>query len=283
MAAVGLARAATGMRISFAVPEGQDAAAWYRAQVEAYGAVPATGVAPSRIPTEQEVAWVTEAAFLVDAIHKPHLLTLADGQPTLTERFDTVGRTLPPTIFRAGVKQRDRALKAEWALTLNEPNLPAAARALEVERRRYALALVGCLREVVTTAGAREVPIERSSAWLGAVVVGGAVVLAVAFDGYLDHLRDVAQLQSDATERIARARVAQAAQDYAARLAAYNASPTHVMPPASPLEVAVAADVQRRATSEWDAFWTGAERTAGKLSKGLMVAAVAAAVVAIAK
>lgn len=262
-----------GTKVTFAVPEGQDVTAWYRAEVERYGTT--TG---ATIPVQTEVAWVLETAMLVDLLQKPERLTWAGGALSIqrTPGDDVVGRVIPVRLFEAGYKVSSPATRIDWSPTRPDLAMSAAEREIDHQRATMALAQISVLREVVTTAAARDAATraaaaERSVGWIGAAIAAGSVVTAaLCFRAYLQHLESVETIQSAERERVSRARIAQAGQDYAARLAQLRATGT--MPPPSAVETAVATEVQDRARSEWADFWQGAERTAKGVSKYFIAA-----------
>lgn len=263
----------TGTRVTFSVPEGQEAQAFYRAEVERYATE-----AGDMIPAQVEVAWVLETALVVDLLQKPERLTWSNGALSIarTGGDDVVGRVIPVRLFEAGYKVSNRATRLDWSPTRPDLAMSPAERELDHQRATMVLAQISILREVVSTAAAREVAArvaatERAGGWVGAAIVAGSVVTAaLCFRQYLAHLESVEVIQSASAERVARARIAEAGQDYAARLAQLRA--TGSMPPPSAVETAVAADVERRAASEWGDFWQGAERTAKGVSRYFIAA-----------
>lgn len=250
------------MQVQFAVPEGQDVGAWFRTIVEQYG----TTSGPT-IPAQTEAAWVAETAMLVDLLCKPHRLGWSGGAVVIERDAtpDVIGRVIPGRLFEPGFKVTNPATRFDWSPTRPARGMSAAAAEIDHQKATMALAQLSILREVVTTVSARETArAERAGGWIGpAVAVGSVVLLGFAFKAYLDHLQDVETLQSAERERIARARIAQAGQDFAARLAQLNATGT--MPAPSAAETAVAQEVQQRAQTEWSTFWQGAAQTAGKV------------------
>lgn len=281
MAAIRTQAVAMGEQVTFAVPEGAEVGAWLRAQEGLYGTT--TG---ATIPAQVEVVWALEVAFVVDLLMKPHRLGWNSGA-LVVERDPAgdavVGRVIPRRLFDTGYKVSDPATRRDWNPAAPDEAMSAAEREIDHARATMALAQLSILREVVTTVRAREVAAraasaERAGGWVGPVILAGSVVTAaLAFRAYLQHLQAVEVLESAERERVARARIAQAGQDFAERLA--QARATGTMPAPSAVETAVAADVQRRAESEWTNFWQGAERTAKGVSKYLL--AVLAAGVAL--
>lgn len=267
-------RGADGVtRVTFGVPEGVEGAVWWRQQVARYGTEPG-----GTIPAEVEAAWLLECAANCDRLISPGL---ARTVPLIA------GQKLPPRVFgpRGGITaaQRDQvtsvggrswaqlaAGRADGTLGASTPDLLNG-----FERVQMVLAQVSIMREVASGARARVVTAEAAGGELfTALLVGSVIVAAVALDEYFDSVRDANALRAAADERTARARIAQAGQDYRARLEQLAATGT--MPPPSATETAVQADVARRAASEWDNFWRGAAGAAQGIGKGALFAAVAA-------
>lgn len=257
-------------RVGFSIPEGTDAPTWWRQQVALYSSTPGPTV-----PAQVEAAWVSEVAAVVDRLVDPGIA------PTVPP---SVGRVLPARTFgprgsirRVGVEvDRWEVLGASrWPelRTAAAAGTLTAAQKVDFERIQMALAQVSILREVVTGARSRVVTIvERPGGEiLTVLLVGSVIVAAVALDEYFDSVRTADALQAAADERTARARIAQAAQDYRTRLDVYRSSGT--MPPASATETAVQADVARRANTEWDNFWQGAARAASGVGKAALAVA----------
>lgn len=272
MAAVAVERVGGVLRATFRVPEGTEVPVWWRATVARYASE-----SGATIPAEVEAAWLCEAAAVTDRLIDPAL-----------------ARSVPPS---AGVKLPARVFGARGSLTRGEVSAlttvagrtwaevraaavadPASASAevlREVTRVEMMLAQVSIMREVVSGARSRAVTVGTAAGELFTVLaVGSVIVLGIALDEYFDAVRNADALRSAADERVARARIAQAAQDFRARLEALRTTGT--MPPPSALETAAAADVQRRAQSEWDNFWRGAAGAAQGIGKGAIFAAVAA-------
>jgi len=265
---VSVERVGSVTRVTFRVPEGAEVGPWYHRTVESYGTAGGATVA-----TETEAAWVTEVAAVIDAIRSP--------SPTRTVP-PTVGSSLPPGTFRprGGITA---AQAAAWGTVQGRTwaELVAAADAglmepglkMEFEAVQMALAQVSILREVVTGARARVVAPAGTAAgaFWGVLVVGGVIVAAAALDEYFDVVRNTESMRAAADERVARARIAQAGEDFRARLAEWRSTGSMAAP--SAIESAAAAEVQRRARSEWEGFWQAAGRAAAGAGKGAMLAA----------
>lgn len=266
-------RGADGVtRVTFQVPEGVEGAVWWRQQVARYGTEPGP-----TIPAEVEAAWLLECAANFDRIVSPGL---ARTVPLIA------GQKLPPRVFGprgAITRAQAAALVARSGRGFGELRAAADAGTLafspeherDLRTLEMALAQVSVMREVASGARARVVTAEAAGGEIfTALLVGSVIVAAVALDEYFDSVRDANALRAAADERTARARIAQAGQDYRARLE--QLAVTGTMPPPSATETAVQADVARRAQSEWDNFWRAAAGAAGGLGKGAMLAAVAA-------
>lgn len=261
--------------VGFRVPEGTDAPVWWRSQVNRYASEPG-----ATVPAEVEAAWLLETASVCDRIIDPGL---ARSVPP------SAGVKLPPRVFgRRGSVPRPEvdALTTvngrPWAEVRAEVLAATTSASPEVLRRlgqvEMMLAEISIMRDVVSGARARVVPSGNAAGeFFTVLAVGSVIVAAVALDEYFDAVRSAEALRAAADERAARARIAQAGQDYRARLEALRTSGT--MPPPSATETAVAADVQRRAASEWDNFWRAAQGAAQGAGKGLVLAAVAALLV----
>ena len=270
--AVQAVRSGNVNRVTFAVPEGVEAPVWWRQQVARYASEPG-----ATVPAEVEAAWLLETAGVTDRLIDPALTRTVPP---------SVGTKLPPRVFgpRGSVTAGERdALTLiggrPWVEVRDQVTAgtlaPTADQLRELARVEMLLAQVSVMREVASGARSRVLRTGSAGGELFTVLaVGSVIVAAVALDEYFDSVREADALRAAADERVARARIAQAGQDFRARLETWRA--TGAMPAASATEDAVAADVQRRARSEWDNFWRGAAQAAQGLGKGAMLAALAA-------
>lgn len=265
---VAVERVGSVTRVTFRVPEGMEVAPWYQRTVESYGTL--TG---PTVSTEVEAAFVTEVAGVIDAIRSP--------SPARTVP-PTVGSSLPVGTFRprGGITAAQAAAWGTvqgrtWSelVTAADAGLMDPALKMEFEAVQMALAQVSILREVVTGVRSRVVAPAGTAAgaFWGVLAVGAVIMAGAALDEYFDAIRTADALRAAADERVARARIAQAGEDFRARLAEWRSTGSMAAP--SAIESAAAAEVQRRARGEWDGFWQAAGRAVAGAGKGAMLAA----------
>lgn len=267
-------------KVRFAVPEGVDVGVWWRQQVELYGSTPG-----GTVPAQSEVAFACELAFVIDCLQKPERLGVSGGAVTIdrmqVDGANIVGWTLPPSVFN-GRRITNPATRFDWSPQRPARGANATLAALDRERQTMALAQLHALRTIVAAAPSNAVTTARASGWVGpALLVGSVLLVGAALQQYTRYRISVEEVRAESETRVRLAQIAQAGQDYTARLAQWRASGT--MPAPSEAERAAGTVVRQAADDEWTQFWSGAAKAASGGGKLLLGVAALAAVATFSK